>query len=1442
MIPSPPVSNEISAFSTKKTIKKITSLNNNALPPQNLPPQSPEVKKQFEGNLYNGFNPSDNSMAVADEGWIVTVVNSSINIYSEEGNTLVYSQPVSTFYNYLNYQDDFFNTRIIFDPVNDRFILTTLNGKTPETSRMVVSFSKSQNPMDGWWNYTFDDIAGSSNTWLNNLQSGVSAEDLYLTGQLYNTGGTISSTVILQIDKDTGYEGQNLSYTYWNNVVDEDNLPTGSITLVPDGLGEGFGPGIYLLASKSTGGNTLQLYKIDSDSGLDPVLYTFIVDVPAYSLGNNGPQLGSTKLLSTQDCRIQGAYFANGTIYYVHHDRMPSGENGIRFGKLGLGNTVDTSFLFGITGNTLAFPAIAPFTNGIGNSNNVLLGYCSTASSFYPRFNAATIGDDFSTVNPIVVKAGLTPISGPSGNIVPWGRSSGISRQHFSYIPSVWLFGSYGKTNLYGNWVAKIAPLGSGPNQPCEQAASLTCDTIVSGITSGSPQILPPCETTVSTAPGVWYRIVGQGTELILSTCSNNTNFNTKIAVFTGDCSNLNCVTAVDDSGCSAHPNHTVLTFYAADGEEYYIFVTGAGTATGTFELSITCAGNTVSCTGNQQITTCSGTISDGSGGNPYSNNLDCSWTISPTAATSVTLTFNAFDTEENFDYVNIYDGTSSNDLLLGSYSGNTIPGTFTASSGSLFVKFITDGSTIKGGWSASYTCTALTPPDPDFTANPLIGNAPLSVNFNNLTNNPSASYLWNFGDNMSSTEENPVHVYSLPGTYTVNLKAANIAGNKTKTRDAYITVNPNAQAPLAQFNASALCGQSTLTVNFQDLSTNTPSSWNWDFGNGQTSTAQNPICTYNQPGIYTVKLTVGNIAGSDVEIKTSLITITAPLIITSDPGTSVCLGTPVNLQVNGANTYSWVGTGLNINTGGQVIVNPTNPGNFNYTVVGMTNNCASEPANINLIFKPHPVVAVNASSNTVCFGQSVTFAANGAVAYNWSGAGISSATGASITANPIIPGTYTYNVTGTTNGCASDPASVSVSFVAPPLVNLSISSSVSCVGTPIQLMASGASIYQWTGLGLIETQGAQVNANPNFPGSYSYQVIGSQNGCQSAPVAVSVQFNSLPIISVSPQTAVLCAGEAITLTAGGANFYTWLGPGLNTNNLGTLSLTPPDGMTQYTVRGTVNGCQSEPQTVTIEVNPKPVLLISGNENPICLGDTVRLSATGADQYNWLGPNLLLNSGPSVTALPLQAGVVNYQVSGINGNCPSDVTTIPVTVLSYPLSVEITQLGCPGPNLTYSTFVVNGAAFNNITWYLNGNTIWAGPTYTLFNASNGSEVYCTVVPQNPSACTQPAIASSNLVTVDCIPLAAKEPALFESVNIVPNPNNGSFQLYIQSKQAFPIRISLYNNLGQLIAQQPEVLQSGENTYPFNFGQLASGIYRLNITSEQGTQFVQWIKE
>lgn len=128
--------------------------------------------------------------------------------------------------------------------------------------------------------------------------------------------------------------------------------------------------------------------------------------------------------------------------------------------------------------------------------------------------------------------------------------------------------------------------------------------------------------------------------------------------------------------------------------------------------------------------------------------------------------------------------------------------------------------------------------------------------------------------------------VYSAPltlsGSTTIRFFAMDSAGNKEAVRSETYTIGPPA-VPVADFTVSAISGNAPLSVNFSDLSTGA-TSWQWQFGDSATSTAQNPVHLYGAPGSYTVSLTATGPGGTDTRTKSGYLNVSTPLPMAIQP------------------------------------------------------------------------------------------------------------------------------------------------------------------------------------------------------------------------------------------------------------------------------------------------------------------------------------------------------------------------------------------------------------------------------------------------------------------------------------------------------------------------------------------------------------------------------
>ena len=160
-----------------------------------------------------------------------------------------------------------------------------------------------------------------------------------------------------------------------------------------------------------------------------------------------------------------------------------------------------------------------------------------------------------------------------------------------------------------------------------------------------------------------------------------------------------------------------------------------------------------------------------------------------------------------------------------------------------------------------------------DFEGDPTEGVMPLLVSFTDLSTGTIDTYDWNFGDGNTSTDPNPSNEYTDAGLYEVTLTVSGPNGSDTEIKTDYIEVL--FPEPVADFEGMPTSGNIPLTVNFTDLSTGEFDTWEWDFGDGNTSTDQNPEHIYTSADTYSVSLIVTGPGGDDTLVKTDYIFVT---------------------------------------------------------------------------------------------------------------------------------------------------------------------------------------------------------------------------------------------------------------------------------------------------------------------------------------------------------------------------------------------------------------------------------------------------------------------------------------------------------------------------------------------------------------------------------------
>jgi hypothetical protein len=463
----------------------------------------------------------------------------------------------------------------------------------------------------------------------------------------------------------------------------------------------------------------------------------------------------------------------------------------------------------------------------------------------------------------------------------------------------------------------------------------------------------------------------------------------------------------------------------------------------------------------------------------------------------------------------------------------------------------------------------------------------------------------------------------------------------------------------------------STVTVSYTDNSSpgsNGPiASYSWTFNGGSPATATGPgphIVTYSYTSTqqsYNSSLTVVDQISASSN-STQLITLNPyPSAAGTITGSvTVCQGQngvsySIPTILNAGSGYSWVFPS------GASSTNPNNIALTNFSTIAQSgvikvcglNTCgAGDTSYLSVTVNPLPAAAGPVSgTTTVCQGQSAVSYSIAALAnassYLWilpaGGTTASTSNTASVNfSNAATSGII--KVVGK-NGCgAGDTSYLALNVNTLPNVTAGASAATVCFGTAVTLNGGGASTYTWTG-GV--TDGASFV--PLTTSSYVVSGTGA-NACVNT-ATVSVTVNQLPNVIAIASPTVVCIGSSLILNGGGATMYVWSGGIANGNSF------VPSATSDYTVTGTdVNACVNT-ATITVVVNPLPVVTASVSASSTCANNSIILTGNGAVTYTWTGG---VTDGvaftPTVSA--------TYTVTGADANQCSGSDMISVNVIT----------------------------------------------------------------------------------------------------------------------------------------------------------------------------------
>jgi gliding motility-associated-like protein len=510
-----------------------------------------------------------------------------------------------------------------------------------------------------------------------------------------------------------------------------------------------------------------------------------------------------------------------------------------------------------------------------------------------------------------------------------------------------------------------------------------------------------------------------------------------------------------------------------------------------------------------------------------------------------------------------------------------------------------------------------------------------LKIQFDNTSTN-ATRYEWNFGDpnsgaNNKSTDVTPIHIFSDTGTYIVLLIAY-----KTKP-SGQLCIDSTRRIckifPKVKVNFSFISNCPKNPVNFTDLTTKASgaiTSWAWDFGDGQSSSTQNPIHSYINSGKYNVKLTVTNTSGciSDTTITVSVYAL--PIINALIP--KGCVGYPMDLNclVNIPSPYTiaayrWtLPNGTKYNTC-NLAFTPTSTVNASANLWAKSDKGCVDSANFSFIVNPLPKITAP-QDMFICYDKTAQLTASGGVSYLWSPSSyLTDSTIANPISSPPYPDSISYILKGTdANGCFNFDT-VKIKFFIKPFIDAGPDTSVCLNSSPskfknnVQLTGKGvfSSIFWTPTTGLDNPSSRTPIATPANNTDYVFNGIDNNNCLIRDTVRVIVLNPNLDILRL--KDTFICLGDSFQFNPqdqGLVSSYKWT-PNiwLNNPNIRTPIVRPFDTIDYILTID--NYCYIKSDTVRVNVNelPDPQLVALDS---ICLGNTYQfVTKPGLVSYKW---------------------------------------------------------------------------------------------------------------------------------------------------------------------------------------------------------------------------------
>jgi gliding motility-associated-like protein len=581
-----------------------------------------------------------------------------------------------------------------------------------------------------------------------------------------------------------------------------------------------------------------------------------------------------------------------------------------------------------------------------------------------------------------------------------------------------------------------------------------------------------------------------------------------------------------------------------------------------------------------------------------------------------------------------------------------------------------------------------------------------------NATVPGATQYTWSDGSAL------PALNVTVPGTYWVTVLAGCCI-----VRDTIVIAS---QAP--QANVLAVPSTCSLDYSFSVNTSNTITSYQWDFGDGASSASAAPSHGYANAGTYTASVTIITACG----------TATFDTVITVQPSNvqsgftyiiSPCLGNEVHFSNTSANAtdYEWHFGDALTSTSQDPVHTYSAPGTYTVILIAHpATPCADTTSSIVTVYAP-PQAQFTAMLVNCSYDVNFTGTSLNSTQYTWDFGD----TNTSALQDPVhtynAPGTYTITLIADSAGVCADTISQTITIPdIYPLAAFSTSSFICADSTVFSNSSVNAQNYLWD-FGDGSAISAAVSPVHTYgAGTYTVQLIAYNTTCNTTDTVQHViTVNALPTLSVSDTS--ICIGGTAVLNVSGALSYLW-----SDSQIGSPVQVSPLVTTSYTVTGTDGNTCSSTAIVLVTVNLLPVLTVS--DTAICTGQTVVLTAVSSvSDYVW-------STGETTDQISVSpVSFTSYAVTSTDANGCTASAIADVTVNSLPVVMTNQAIICIG---SAAELTAEGAS----------TYLWStGETSgTIFVSPLSDNVYAVTGTDN-NGCSA---SSTALVTVLPVPVAS----------------------------------------------------------------------------------------